>query len=98
MIKFLHNLALFRVKNTNFCENILNIVTWAKDIFAGDVNLTLLVRAASVGGHDVDGEAALGLVAVGVGGLVQHVVLAQAEVVAGQVGGHHVTDLCTVEY
>ena len=45
-----------------------------------------------------DGEAALGLVALGVGGLVEHVVSPGGKVVAGQVRRHHVLDLRTGEY
>ena len=42
---------------------------------------------------DGDGEAALGLVALRVGGLVEDVVPPGGEVVAGQVRRHHVLDL-----
>ena len=42
---------------------------------------------------DGDGESALGLVALCVGGLVEDVVPPGGEVVAGQVRRHHVLDL-----
>jgi len=45
---------------------------------------------------DSDGENASGLIPVLVLGLIQDVVFAYAEAVAGQLGGHHVLDLDVV--